>query len=341
MTTYFHTVGVMHVSADTDPVVRHCRQNLPPTPQPTLALPPARRSRSLYSSKYPAVKGNIAARPARSSVEQVERGLLFQTPSAYLPTLQPRTSQRSLAARGSHFNMEALFAYLISIDRIPPALISRAAAAAAAARDCSAPSAELRGRRAESPETPERKPVPFDPGVPGVYSNLPRLVLDYVRGSASDEDLWATWRFFALEVGASVWLKGMVHQPDFNGFEASIVSFHPKLGQGSRVGVRLTGGRGAALLVLPGQKLSFCPPAPADVTAVANLLAKVLNAETAWMVCELVFCTRCERPCEADRDCEVPHPKEKRVELTGTPGRRPARQSHFLCLACGGFAVED
>lgn len=209
---------------------------------------------------------------------------------------------RGAAARHAPVVMEPLFAYLISLDRIPATLISRASKAAP----------NLRGR----------SPSPSD---------LPRLVLAHVRGSASDEDLWATWRFFTREPDSTVWLTGMRSRPDLNGASASIASFDA---DAARVVVKLASGE---LLPLDGRNLAWCPPAPADVDAVVAVLAKVINVENAERVCRELFCTRCDLRCDAAERCEVPHQCEyKRKELVGAAGRA-VDEVHYLCGACGGL----
>lgn len=106
--------------------------------------------------------------------------------------------------------MEALFAHLISHDRIPRGILQR----------CSSPS---------------------DPAAP--YPGLPFRVLEHFRGTApDDDDMWNAWRFFARDLGSPVWLTGLIDRPELNGTRASIASFDTGTPRsGARIGVKLEG----------------------------------------------------------------------------------------------------
>lgn len=176
----------------------------------------------------------------------------------------------------------------------------------------------------------------------GEDHNLPRRVLDYVRGGQLDEELWATWRFFARHPGSPVWITGLTHRPELNGSHATVSGSCETGGDSfdvdtTSIVVRLGSDPDAGERVLIStRKLLWCPPTdPKDVDAdaIAQVLAKDMGIEAAKIVCKNMSCKRCQRPCEAGKHCKVPHPPSRRLRL-GKPGRLEDRV-HYLCAACG------
>lgn len=225
--------------------------------------------------------------------------------------------------------MEPLFAYLISIDRFSPSLLARAAAAPDPPRKPGSALVHawesIRGAFLHAPPEPSQR-------------SLERSVYEYVRGEATDEEVWATWRFFAVDISLSgfegvlkpnnIWLKGMHDRPELNGAKASIASFDSHSG---KIGINVGFGE---TIQLSGENISWCSPPTPDMSAVVAILAKVIMAENAHRVCQFLECTRCRLPCKSGETCRVPHRSFRPTELVG-PAGRSRNQVHKLCGHCG------
>lgn len=193
-----------------------------------------------------------------------------------------------------------------------------------------------------------------------------RRAIDRVRGSDSDDELWAKWRLFSRDRGEYVWVHGMHGRGDLDGRRAKIMYFDADT---NCVGVELCatadrpGGKcdrgcpgfhhiafysseetGEKVLA-PARNLSWCPPVTVDVEPAAQVLRSVLDKECAENVCKFLICERCGLPCESESPCLVPHPPAKRLQLSdrsksgpGKPGTGTVEKcDYFLCEACGGL----
>lgn len=207
--------------------------------------------------------------------------------------------------------MEALFAYLLRHDRISPSILSRASGAVTSSGGKA--SSNLRKRLCLAAAS---------------STDLPLSVLSCVRGNASDEELWLTWRWALRDPGASVWMMGLCDRPELNGTMAKMVAFDYDR---ACVYVKIPSGE---TLVVHGKNMAWNPPNPPGIDAVAQVLEKVLDPQTAAKVCSLLECARCQSYCDIDGKCVAPHSASRRMEL-GVCSSRDEVVQFFICLACG------
>lgn len=207
--------------------------------------------------------------------------------------------------------VEALFILLVRQDRISPSILSRASGAVTSSRGKSSSNLRKRLRLATASCT-----------------DLPFSVLSSVRGNSSDEELWLTWRWALRDPGAPAWVTGLCTRPELNGSMAKMVAFDC-----DRACVRVSMPSGE-MLVVAGKNLAWNPPDPPGIDAVAKVLEKVLDPQTAAQVCSLLECARCQSYCEIDGKCVAPHSASRRMELGVSRGQDGVTQ-YFICLACG------
>ena len=141
-------------------------------------------------------------------------------------------------------------------------------------------------------------------------------------GAKTEDDLVSEWTPWALEIGATVTLKGLQGRMDLNGQAATVTEY------------RMASRRFAVKLANSGETVAVRRANIEDgADGAVEVLADRLGADVAGIVGGFLTCTRCQEPCAPGSKCRVAHPPHLRQELGMMSGPDGLRAS-YGCAAC-------
>jgi hypothetical protein len=149
-----------------------------------------------------------------------------------------------------------------------------------------------------------------------------RAIDALAAGTTTAQKVAAKWEPLALEIGATVTLRGLTSRAELNGREATVIQFRPADG-GGHFAVQLNGASPITLYVKPTNLRK--------AASGAAVLARKWGPVVADLVGGYLECTRCGEPCTIGSKCRVPHPVNMRQDLGGMSGHDGMRS----CYACG------